>query len=211
MLSQYYMAILFPFEEVYRKNLQDQRGRASVAGRQGMPAQQFPPSTPGVPGAPRPSLGMSNTQQAGMRPMSSNNPIPQGLSGGSIPSNSLTQYPSVPPTQQHSSSSSLPIGSIDAHATMPSELDSLMHVVDSNLLDPDIQGIKRKHDQDDRDTKRVRQKTGVLKFYITIHPPLYLAYCLNRSTRGKFRRYNPHSSVQLNLPFLLNIDDDRSS
>jgi SWI/SNF chromatin-remodeling complex subunit SWI1 len=161
MLSQYYMAILFPFEEVYRKNLQDQRGKVSMTGRQGMPPQQFPASTQG---APRPSLGMSNTQQLGMRPMNSNNLIPQVLPGGSIPSNGLAQYSSVSSTQHHPSSTSLPIGTIDTHTPMPSELDSLMHAVDSNLLDPDIQGIKRKLDQDDRDIKRARQKTGMLEF-----------------------------------------------
>jgi len=178
MLSQYYMAILFPFEEVYRKNLQDQRGKVSMAGRPGIPAQQFP--APSTPGAPRPSLAMSNTQQLGIRPMNSNNLITQGLSGGSIPSNGLAQYSSVhnPPTQHHPSSTSLPIGSIDTHTTMPSELDSLMHTIDSNLLDQDIQGIKRKHDQDDRDIKRARQKTGMLKFILLSHEPYYL----NRST-----------------------------
>ena len=169
MLSQYYMAILFPFEEVYRKNLQDQRGKVSMAGRQGMPPQQFPAS---APSAPRPSLGMSNTQQLGIRPMNSNNLIPQGLPGGSIPSNGLTQYSSVPPTQHHPSSTSLPIGSIDTHTPISSELDSLMHAVDSNLLDPDIQGIKRKLDQDDRDIKRARQKTGMLTFI-----PLFTRPC----------------------------------
>ena len=196
MLSQYYMAILFPFEEVYRKNLQDQRGKVSI-GRQAMPAQQFPASTPN---APRPPLGMpNNTQQLGMRPINSNNLISQGLPGGSIPSNGLAQYPSVhnPLTQQPPSSTSLPISSIDTHPTMPSELDSLMHVVDSNLLDPEIQGIKRKHDQDDRDIKRARQKTGMLKFRITIRSLLYLAYYPNRPTRGEFRRYTLRSRVQL--------------
>ena len=163
------MAILFPFEEVYRKNLQDQRGKVSMAGRQGMPPQQFPGS---APSAPRPSLGMSNTQQLGIRPMNSNNLIPQGLPGGSIPSNGLTQYSSVPPTQHHPSSTSLPIGSIDTHTPISSELDSLMHAVDSNLLDPDIQGIKRKLDQDDRDIKRARQKTGMLTFI-----PLFTRPC----------------------------------
>ena len=193
MLSQYYMAILFPFEEVYRKNLQDQRGKASMAGRQSMSAQQFPPTTPG---APRPSLGISNSQQLGVRPMSSNNLVPQSLPGGSIPSNGLGQYSSVPnpPAQHHPSSTSLQIGSIETHTTMPSELDSLMHAIDSNLLDPDIQGIKRKHDQDDLDVKRARQKTGMLKF---IQPPMYSAYYRNRSTRGKFCRYNFRSRVQL--------------
>jgi SWI/SNF chromatin-remodeling complex subunit SWI1 len=182
--------------------LQDQRGKVSMAGRQGMPAQQFPAST----GAPRSSLGMPNTQQLGMRPMNSNNLIPQGLPGGSIPSNDLAQYSSVhnPPTQHRpSSSASLPIGSLDTHTTMPSELDSLMHAVDSNLLDPDIQGIKRKHDQDDRDIKRVRQKTGMLKPYITIHLLLCLAYYLNRSTRREFRRYNLYSRVPLTHPLYL--------
>ena len=163
------MAILFPFEEVYRKNLQDQRGKVPMAGRQGMPPQQFPAS---APGPLRPSLGLSNTQQLGIRPMNSNNLIPQGLPGGSISSNGLAQYSSVPPTQHHSSSSSLPISSIDTHTPLPSELDSLMHAVDSNLLDPEIQGIKRKLDQDDRDIKRARQKTGMLKIL-----PLFTRPC----------------------------------
>ena len=104
--------------------------------------------------------------------MNSNNLIPQGLPGGSIPSNGLAQYSSVPPTLHHPSSTSLPIGSIDTHTSVPSELDSLMHAVDSNLLDPDIQGIKRKHDQDDRDMKRARQKTGTLEFI-----PLFTRPC----------------------------------
>ena len=168
------MAILCPFEEVYRKNLQDQRGKVSMTGRQSMPSQQFPVSTPGPP---RPSLGMSNTQQLGMRPMNSNNLIPQvlpsgSIPGGSMPSNGLAQFSSVPSTQHHQSSTSLPIGTIDTHTPLPSELESLMHAVDSNLLDPDIQGIKRKLDQDDRDIKRARQKTGVLEFI-----PLFTHFC----------------------------------
>ena len=164
-----------------------------MAGRQSMSAQHFPPTTPG---APRPSLGISNSQQLGVRPMSSNNLVPQSLPGGSIPSNGLGQYSSVPnpPAQHHPSSTSLQIGSIETHTTMPSELDSLMHAIDSNLLDPDIQGIKRKHDQDDLDVKRARQKTGMLKF---IQPPMYSAYYRNRSTRGKFCRYNFRSRVQI--------------
>jgi len=206
MLSQYYMNILFPFEEVYRKNLQDQRGKASMAGRQGIPTQQFPASTPG---APRPSLGMSNTQQLGLRPMNSNNLIPQG---SSIPSNGLAQYSSVhnPPTQHGTSSTSLPTSSIDTHATMPSELDSLMHAVDSNLLDPDIQGIKRKHDQDDRDIKRARQKTGMLTFCITIHSLLYLAYYLIDPPEGSSVGTFSIHRVHLTSPILFNIGD-RSS
>jgi hypothetical protein len=37
-----------------------------------------------------------------------------------------------------------------------------MHAVDSNLLDPDIQGIKRKLDQDDRDlTSQMSHYTGL--------------------------------------------------
>ena len=110
--------------------------------------------------------------------MNSNNLIPQVLPGGSIPggtipSNGLAQFSSVPSTQLHPpSSTSLPIGTIDTHTPMPSELDSLMHTVDSNLLDPDIQGIKRKLDQDDRDIKRARQKTGMLEFI-----PLFARLC----------------------------------
>ncbi|KAF8973884.1 hypothetical protein BDZ97DRAFT_402638 [Flammula alnicola] len=153
MLSQYYMAILHPFEEMYKKNIQEQQKKAHIPQRQGsMPGQQFP--TTSSLGRP---AGMSNMQQPGIRPMNANGLVSQAIP----PANGLNQYP--PMHNQHRSASSQNPHQIlapDSHSPMvSSEIDSLAHTVDSNLLDQDIQGIKRKHDQEERDMKRVRQKT----------------------------------------------------
>ncbi|KDR85141.1 hypothetical protein GALMADRAFT_233788 [Galerina marginata CBS 339.88] len=154
MLSQYYMAILYPFEEMYKKNIQEQQKKAQLSQRQGsMPGQQFPNSM----SSGRPGPGMPNIQQQGMRPTISNGLIPQAMP----PSNGLTQYPQIH-NQNRPSSSQNPhqISASDSHNSLvSSEIDPLAHTLDSNLLDQDIQGIKRKHDQEDRDMKRVRQKT----------------------------------------------------
>ncbi|KAF8167956.1 hypothetical protein B0H34DRAFT_683778 [Crassisporium funariophilum] len=156
MLSQYYMAILNPFEVMYKKNLQEQQKKAQMGARPG--GQQFPGSTSNLP---RPS-GIPNSQ-AGVR--TNNMMMGQGLPGSSIPpTNGLPQFPS--PQHQQSTQHRQPatqslhqISSIDSHGSLaPSEFDSLSHTADSNLLDQDIQGIKRKHDQDDS-IKRARQKT----------------------------------------------------
>ncbi|CAA7266582.1 unnamed protein product [Cyclocybe aegerita] len=145
MLHQYYMAILHPFEIIYKKNMQDQQKKAHLPQGGLSDQQQFG----------RPAPGMPNMQQPGMRPMNPNSLMSQSIP----PGNGLGQYPELsqhrPPVQNPHQ-----MGMVDTHNSMAhSELNSLGHTVDSNLLDQDNQGIKRKHDQDDRDTKRVRQKT----------------------------------------------------
>ncbi|PPQ89376.1 hypothetical protein CVT25_002194 [Psilocybe cyanescens] len=154
MLSQYYMAILHPFEEYYRTNLNEQAKKVLPGQRPGpMPNKQFPPSS----GLGRPVTGMTNMQQSGIRSNNAN-----GLMGQTIPpSNGMAQYPQMHPQNRPTSSQnphqiSAPESSISLGS---SEIDPLVPSIDSNLLDQDIQGIKRKHDQEDRDMKRVRQKT----------------------------------------------------
>jgi SWI/SNF chromatin-remodeling complex subunit SWI1 len=53
------------------------------------------------------------------------------------------------------------LAATDSHSSLISDLDTPPHPVDANLLDQEIQGIKRKHDNDGTETKRVRQKTGL--------------------------------------------------
>ena len=54
-----------------------------------------------------------------------------------------------------------PLTAGDSHSSIAAaDLDTLAHPVDTNLLDHDMQGIKRKHENDGVDAKRVRQKTG---------------------------------------------------
>jgi len=107
MLEQMYTAILYPFEDLYKKNIQDQQRKAQIASRQLPIPQQI--------------------QRSIQRPRSAAiNPPP-----------------------------------------------------DSNLLNNDIQPIKRKLDIDDPESKRTRQKTG--EFFSTLLSPLLLYFFFIRS------------------------------
>jgi len=159
MLSQYYMVILHPFEELYKKNIHEQQKKAQIPPRPGsMPGNSFPGSN----GLGRPTPGIPNMEQPGVRQMNANGLMPQNISSV----NSSTQYSQM--HNQHRPTQGLhQISAPDSHSSLPHpELDSLASVADSNLLDQDMLGIKRKHDQDERETKRARQKTG--KFYSVI-------------------------------------------
>ncbi|KAF9475617.1 hypothetical protein BDN70DRAFT_883498 [Pholiota conissans] len=150
-LFQYYQALLLPFEDFYMKNIGDQHKKAQMAQRPGsMPGHQFP--TMGLPGGG----GMSNMQQPGTRPITSSGPM-----APSIPSaNSLNQYPNINQPRPNGSQHLHPVSAPDSHSPIvSSEIESLAHTTDSNLLDQDLQGIKRKHEQEDGSTKRARQKT----------------------------------------------------
>jgi len=86
--------------------------------------------------------------------MSSNGIPSQNMSS----TNGLGQFLPTMPNQQRP-----PHTAGDSHSSIASaDLDTLAHPVDTNLLDHDMQGIKRKHESDGGvDAKRVRQKTGL--------------------------------------------------
>ena len=156
MLSQYYMVILHPFEELYKKNLQEQQKKAQIPQRQGgLSGNSFP-------GVGRPAPGMPNMEQLGVRQMNANGLMPQNISSA----NSSMQYSQLQNQARPPSTQSLhQISAPESHSSLPHpELESLAPTVDSNLLDQDVLGIKRKHDQDERETKRARQKTGKHKW-----------------------------------------------
>lgn len=147
MLSQYYMAILLPFEESYRKNLQENQRKANLANRQGM--MQNLPMGGGVQGPAIQQQGMANNPMAMQR--IGTNPMNQGIPGPHNmpqPANSLARYPQQPQRPQS--------GVITPGA------DSLLPVggLQEEVLDQDIQGIKRKLDTNDLDNKRARPRTG---------------------------------------------------
>lgn len=183
MLSQYYMALLYPFEELYKKNMQEQQKKGQTPQRPGgMPGQQFPiPSGIGRP------TGMPGMQQPGMRGMN-----PGGGMSQAIPSaNGLNPYPPMHnQVRPNTSQNPHQISATDSHSPIVStEMDTLAHTVDSNLLDQDTQGIKRKYDQDGGDSKRARQKTGAF-FMLSV---LYLCvYDVNvsRSARKRLRMFS---------------------
>ncbi|KAJ7139928.1 hypothetical protein C8R44DRAFT_765813 [Mycena epipterygia] len=93
LLAQYYMAILLPFEEVYRSNVQNQRQKAQ-ASRQAT-LQGLPPTTPARPDGTSPQrVSQTNVPQTPARRLSSasqgsvQNPSAENGQANGIPSDS---------------------------------------------------------------------------------------------------------------------------
>ncbi|KAF8898585.1 hypothetical protein BD779DRAFT_1484669 [Infundibulicybe gibba] len=172
LLSQHYMALLFPFEEMYKRNMQDQHKRAQMASRQAGPQGPQPPSTMSRPyqnnihsGAPP----LPGQMQRGMvNPMGLMNQGVPGPHTSMTGTNGNSNFPPLPQTpqtpQQRPSSAALNIPSTsnlnnvvmhDSMVQPPHNQSS-----DVNVLDQDTQGMKRKMVGDDDDSKRARLKTG---------------------------------------------------
>ncbi|KAK0465423.1 uncharacterized protein EV420DRAFT_958602 [Desarmillaria tabescens] len=146
-LQACYMLILAPFEDLYKKNVQDQQRKAQMSSRQGNVMNQ----RPGTP--TRPGQGVANGMQSGFP-----NQMQRGQPG--FPSANAVA-PQTP--HQSGTATSVPQPSTNTtHMSAPQSVDA-SHVgetSDTNVLE-DIQGgIKRKLDSDDGDGKRARQKTG---------------------------------------------------
>ena len=144
------MDILVPFERMYRMNLLEQQKRLQMSQNQAPSADpQF---------LARQTAGASNVSQGGARPMSSNGITPQSMAG----TNGLGQFLSAGNQQRPA------LAANDSHSSLTSDLDTLPQPVDTNLLDQDILGIKRKLDSDSMETKRVRQKTGSSNVFVCV-------------------------------------------
>ncbi|KAJ3561107.1 hypothetical protein NP233_g10398 [Leucocoprinus birnbaumii] len=148
MLEQMYTAILYPFEDLYKKNVQEQQRKAQMASRQmsmsGQPGQirGMPPN--GMQPGPQQMQQMQQMQRGPMPAMANHTPQTPHQRPGSTALN-----PQMP-----SHNIALPQSTPQAGMTPAS---------DSNLLDNDIQGIKRKLDMEDAEGKRARQKTDPLE------------------------------------------------
>ncbi|KAF8633935.1 hypothetical protein AX15_001119 [Amanita polypyramis BW_CC] len=175
MLSQYYMAILYPFEELYKRNMPEHQRRVQMAPRP--PNVPFQSQAPGMPN--RPAQGITGLTQASppaqmQRPGNSMTAMGQSIGAipGSVnPNTQLSQavHTPVTPTQRSSSSSfgshAGPSGTGNV-TTIPS-VDNLSPLPQSegvvelgeNILDQDLQGIKRKMEFEEGGNKRARQKT----------------------------------------------------
>ncbi|KAF9569712.1 hypothetical protein CPC08DRAFT_701603 [Agrocybe pediades] len=159
MLSQFYNVILYPFEEIYKRNILEQQRKAQQPGQQrpgGMPGQQFatPQNMNRVPPG-MPNIQQQQPQQT-MRPPNTNAMMGQG-----IHADGLNQYPQMPNQSRSSSqiANQVPVPDI-VGAIARQDADVLSQSVEPTLLDQDFQGIKRKHETFTEDTlKRARQKT----------------------------------------------------
>jgi SWI/SNF chromatin-remodeling complex subunit SWI1 len=158
-IAQYYMALLYPFEQYYKSNIQEQQKRALANSRQPGAQGPQPPTTPNRPVQAVPAgilpaqmvRGATNNLQG---PMNSAPGV--ALNGGS-------QMPSAhnTPLQQ-----SVPITTQLTNAGVPyNNTEDLLEELkangsDGNVLDQEMQGIKRKMEDEERDGKRTRQKIG---------------------------------------------------
>lgn len=159
MLAHHYVIILQPFEEMYKRNMQEQHKRAQLASRQGaqgqpqmLSAQGQGRNLQGMPAQPNASLQpqrgpMANaTNQVPLGPQISSNVPRTPQPAQHRPSPSITQAPQSQGVLQN-----LPgIQTPDAASTQTENIS----------LDQDIQSMKRKFDPDDDENKRVRQKTS---------------------------------------------------
>ncbi|KAG6901910.1 hypothetical protein C0995_006748 [Termitomyces sp. Mi166 len=135
-IASLYMTMIYPFEQYYKNNLQDQQKRARQAGSQG--SLDFL-------GSSRLSSGLHSAQvQRG--PLAQPNSTPSTANGSSsFPPSSVPRPESAPPTE---ATSHTHLGGV------PNDSQSNSNMSDGNVLDLEVQGIKRKVDYDDRDGKR---------------------------------------------------------
>ncbi|TFK30589.1 hypothetical protein FA15DRAFT_607990 [Coprinopsis marcescibilis] len=151
MLHQIYMSVLYQFEDSYRKNMQENQRKANVANRPG----NMMPNAPMSGGQPIPQqVNPANPAQM-QRPMSQ---VPQA---SPVP-NGMPRYPSMPPQPSRPPSGVMPGGDPTLQATQTPDL---------NLLDQDGQGIKRKFDTTDLESKRARPRTDLQTGNPMVMPP----------------------------------------
>lgn len=131
MLAQYYMAILHPFEEVYRNNVHNQQRKAQ-ASRQ---ALQGLPTTPARPDASTPQrVSQTNVGTARFRV---------------VALLMMYQVPQTPARRLSSASQGSAQNPGSENGQPP-----------DGTVSEQEQGIKRKLESEEADTKRTRQKTG---------------------------------------------------
>ncbi|KAG6832473.1 hypothetical protein H0H92_001519 [Tricholoma furcatifolium] len=143
MMATLYMTMLFPFEQYYKNNIQDQQKKARQVVRQGSTEL---PAHNGVPGGPH----AAQIQRGSSAQLTA--PLPSSTNG-------LSPFPSA---QQPESTRPSEITPATSHVVPNVSTDTQSNglLPDSNVLDQEVQGIKRKIDYDDLDGKRARQKTG---------------------------------------------------
>ncbi|KAG5644753.1 hypothetical protein DXG03_007882 [Asterophora parasitica] len=157
-IAQIYMHMLLPFEKAYKSNIQEQQ-RKAMASRQGTQQQQ-PPMDASIhnrpPSGSQPSQIQRGPSLTSMNPASGT--VPPSTMNGSLP------FPHPhPPARPDSTVANQPISGTSQ--SVPGGLLQTTNVngnaaSDGNVLDQELQGIKRKIEYDERDGKRARQKLG---------------------------------------------------
>lgn len=162
-LQHYYMQLLGPFEEAYRKNQMRDQQRMQNRAQPGFPmpgggGQARPPSMGGMPGTFPPvgtlpaMSGVSGLDMMGQTMGGGNLQVPDLPAGGmNVPF--ATGQAQIP--QRHSSQPPIPNGLNPMTATA-----SLSDLNGAASVDLDLEGRKRKIEETD-EGKRARQKIGM--------------------------------------------------
>ncbi|KAH0590556.1 hypothetical protein H2248_000698 [Termitomyces sp. 'cryptogamus'] len=144
LIASLYMTMIYPFEQYYKNNLQEQQKRVRQAGSQGsadfLASNRLPSS-----------LHATQVQRG---PLVQPTSVPSTANGSSsFPPSSAQRPESAPPTEFTPDTS-------HAHLVgLSNDSQSNSNLSDGNVLDQEVQGIKRKVDYDNGDGKRARQKT----------------------------------------------------
>lgn len=174
LIAQYYNALLYPFEEMYKRNVQEQQKRAQAMRQGATQGQQLPTAPPnqarpmqgGMPNSGQMHRGPMGSSMSPMNPLpGASNPTPSAMNGNSqLPQPHTPQTPHQRPSSAvfNSSAQSPPHNIPNASLTDAMTNVSNGHSADGNVLDQEMQGIKRKMDFEPGDSKRARIGTGPL-------------------------------------------------
>jgi SWI/SNF chromatin-remodeling complex subunit SWI1 len=174
-LGHLYTTILHPFDEFYRRNMQEGGNRRAMAAGRQPGVNAGPPNANAGPGAPHVGLppgtvgpnavgGMAaqhtvNSQNSTISPASQPQPLPQSphLRQSSAPS---FQSPAIPSDPAPQALSQLNTSISAPQLTKPTP----------DISEPETQGTKRRLESEEAEGKRARQKTGIYHRYRFYYP-----------------------------------------
>ncbi|KAF8078468.1 hypothetical protein FPV67DRAFT_1663206 [Lyophyllum atratum] len=158
-IVQLYMSMLLPFEQWYRSNIQDQQKKA-LASRQG--GQQTPVDSLGhnrLPGGSQPGQMQRVPSGHSMTSMNLAPGLMPPVNGSSFPQPPTSLIPIQRPGSAAPNQGTLGASnSISGSLLLDGQVNGLTS--DADVLDQEMQGIKRKMEYEEREGKRARQKTG---------------------------------------------------
>ncbi|KAG1757419.1 hypothetical protein EDB19DRAFT_1657370 [Suillus lakei] len=165
-LGNLYTAILHPFDDFYRRNMQESNRKAMMAGRQpGVNAG--PPNVNAGPGAPHVGLqsGTVGTNAVGgmmgQHTVNNQNPtISPALQSQPLPQSPHLRQSSAP----HFQPPAIPSSSEPTSNHAPSQLNTAISAPQltkptPDTSEPETQGMKRRLESEEAEGKRARQKT----------------------------------------------------
>lgn len=175
-LANYYNAIIQPFEDAYRRNVQDTNRKAMMTTGRPPGAPAVPNNPPNMPSQSPSSVHPGTSAQLPGPVNSMMGLLNQSVSGGQSTSISITGSPTAPasqtlPQSPHPPNSSLSgthsfSDSLAGHSLVPplnnTSVGPLPSSVGNEHHEQDAPGMKRRFESEELDGKRTKLKTGEL-------------------------------------------------